>query len=182
MAPERSSRAGGFNLPGVRNSALATAALTSVALFSQTADASPQPGDEAPSREDVQQRVSSLYARAEDDTGQLFVFTEAAQDGDDGLEPGRRQRLDHPPPDALGLGPAVDEHEGRALAADDDVLADAVGLDVAARERVGEALGQVRCLRDRADAVGDGESGGECRECGVHDAPLSFARPTDRGP
>ncbi|MEU9397101.1 NlpC/P60 family protein [Streptomyces sp. NPDC048324] len=71
MAPERSSRAGGFGLPGVRNSALATAALTSVALFSQTADASPQPGDEAPSREDVQQRVSSLYARAEDDTGQI---------------------------------------------------------------------------------------------------------------
>ncbi|MER8008277.1 NlpC/P60 family protein [Streptomyces sp. NPDC094149] len=71
MAPERSSRAGGFGLPGVRNSALATAALTSVALFSQTADASPQPGDEAPSREDVQQRVSSLYDRAEDDTGQI---------------------------------------------------------------------------------------------------------------
>ncbi|MGW2835492.1 NlpC/P60 family protein [Streptomyces sp. NPDC001286] len=71
MAPERSSRAGGFGLPGTRNSALATAALTSVALFSQTADASPQPGDEAPSREDVRQRVSSLYDRAEDDTGQF---------------------------------------------------------------------------------------------------------------
>ncbi|MDC2961408.1 NlpC/P60 family protein [Streptomyces gilvifuscus] len=71
MAPERSSRAGGFGLPGTRNSALATAALTSVALFSQTADASPQPGDQAPSREDVRQRVSSLYDRAEDDTGQF---------------------------------------------------------------------------------------------------------------
>ncbi|ALV37273.1 NlpC/P60 family protein [Streptomyces sp. CdTB01] len=91
MAPERSSRAGGFNLPGVRNSALATAALTSVALFSQTADASPQPGDEAPSREDVQQRVSSLYARAEDDTGQfnLTRVQNARGTGERGGQPRR---------------------------------------------------------------------------------------------
>ncbi|MFG2792474.1 NlpC/P60 family protein [Streptomyces sp. NPDC048419] len=68
MAPERSSRPGGLG-PGMRNSALATAALTSVALFSQTADAAPITGDEGPSREDVQQRVSSLYDRAESDTG-----------------------------------------------------------------------------------------------------------------
>jgi len=47
MAPERSSRAGGFGLPGARNS------------------------DEGPSREAVRQRVSSLYDRAEDDTGQF---------------------------------------------------------------------------------------------------------------
>ncbi|MFJ9541136.1 C40 family peptidase [Streptomyces sp. NPDC101225] len=53
----------------MRNSALATAALTSVALFSQTADAAPVTGDEGPSREDVRQRVSSLYDRAESDTG-----------------------------------------------------------------------------------------------------------------
>ncbi|MFE7856206.1 NlpC/P60 family protein [Streptomyces sp. NPDC057403] len=91
MAPERSSRAGGFGLPGVRNSALATAALTSVALFSQTADASPQPGDEAPSREDVQQRVSSLYARAEDDTGQfnLTRVQNARGTGERGGQPRR---------------------------------------------------------------------------------------------
>ena len=68
MAPERPSRSGGSGLPGVRNSAIATAALTSVALFSQTADAAAA-GDEGPSREDVQQRVSSLYDRAESDTG-----------------------------------------------------------------------------------------------------------------
>ncbi|WP_458248017.1 NlpC/P60 family protein [Streptomyces sp. MAI_2237] len=91
MAPERSSRAGGFGLPGMRNSALATAALTSVALFSQTADASPQPGDEAPSREDVQQRVSSLYARAEDDTGQfnLTRVQNARGTGERGGQPRR---------------------------------------------------------------------------------------------
>jgi cell wall-associated NlpC family hydrolase len=69
MAPDRSSRPGGLGLPGKRNSALATAALTSVALFSQTADAAPAAGGEGPSREDVRQRVSSLYDRAESDTG-----------------------------------------------------------------------------------------------------------------
>ena len=76
MAPDRPSRTGGFGLPGVRNSALATAALTSVALFSQTADAAPTTGDEGPSREAVRQRVSSLYDQAESDTGN-FNFTRA---------------------------------------------------------------------------------------------------------
>ncbi|MER6417810.1 NlpC/P60 family protein [Streptomyces sp. NPDC001137] len=60
----------------MRNSALATAALTSVALFSQTADAAPTTGDEGPSREAVRQRVSSLYDQAESDTGN-FNFTRA---------------------------------------------------------------------------------------------------------
>ncbi|MFF4256846.1 NlpC/P60 family protein [Streptomyces sp. NPDC001663] len=83
MAPERSSRPGGTGLPGMRNSALATAALTSVALLSQTADAAPLTGDEGPSREDVRQRVSSLYDRAEDDTGQhnLTRVQQAAKRG-----------------------------------------------------------------------------------------------------
>ncbi|WP_308290009.1 C40 family peptidase [Streptomyces cylindrosporus] len=71
MAPDRSPRAGGFGLPGMRNSALATAALTSVAVLSQTADAAPAAEVERPSREDVSQRVSSLYDRAESDTGQF---------------------------------------------------------------------------------------------------------------
>jgi cell wall-associated NlpC family hydrolase len=54
----------------MRNSALATAALTSVALFSQTAEAAtPFTGGDGPSREEVQQRISSLYDRAETDTG-----------------------------------------------------------------------------------------------------------------
>jgi cell wall-associated NlpC family hydrolase len=79
MAPERPSRTGGSGLPGVRNSAIATAALTSVALFSQTADAAAA-GDEGPSREDVRQRVSSLYDRAESDTG-LHNITRAQSAG-----------------------------------------------------------------------------------------------------
>lgn len=80
MAPERSSRPGGFGLPSMRNSALATAALTSVALFSQTADAAPMKADEGPSREDVRQRVSSLYDQAESDTG-LHNITRAQSAG-----------------------------------------------------------------------------------------------------
>ncbi|MFI7400679.1 NlpC/P60 family protein [Streptomyces sp. NPDC049541] len=60
----------------MRNSALATAALTSVALFSQTADAAPTTGDEGPSREAVRERVSSLYDQAESDTGN-YNFTRA---------------------------------------------------------------------------------------------------------
>jgi cell wall-associated NlpC family hydrolase len=80
MAPDRPSRPGGLGLPGVRNSALATAALTSVALFSQTADAAPATADEGPSREAVRQRVSSLYDQAESDTGN-FNATRAMASG-----------------------------------------------------------------------------------------------------
>ncbi|MFI9172778.1 C40 family peptidase [Streptomyces lincolnensis] len=53
----------------MRNSALATAALTSVALLSQTTGAAAATGDDSPSRDEVQQRVNSLYDRAETDTG-----------------------------------------------------------------------------------------------------------------
>ncbi len=77
MAPERTPRPGGINLPGMRNSALATAALTSVALLSQTASATPATGDDGPSREEVRQRVDNLYNRAESDTG-TFNATRAA--------------------------------------------------------------------------------------------------------
>ncbi|MET8247649.1 NlpC/P60 family protein [Streptomyces sp. NPDC005202] len=52
MASERTSRPGGISLPGMRNSALTTAA-----------------GDNGPSRDEVQQRISSLYDQAETATG-----------------------------------------------------------------------------------------------------------------
>ncbi|MEV8086846.1 C40 family peptidase [Streptomyces nigra] len=69
MAPERT---------GMRNSALASAAaLTSVALFGQSAGAAQ---DEGPSREEVSRRVSSLYDRAETDTG-TFNATRASSTG-----------------------------------------------------------------------------------------------------
>ncbi|MFJ3864812.1 C40 family peptidase [Streptomyces nigra] len=70
MAPERT---------GMRNSALASAAaLTSVALLGQSAGAAQ--ADEGPSREEVSRRVSSLYDRAETDTG-TFNATRASATG-----------------------------------------------------------------------------------------------------
>ncbi|MFR0354359.1 C40 family peptidase [Streptomyces sediminimaris] len=99
MAPERSSRSQGSGLPGMRNSALATAALTSVALFSQTADAAATAVDAAPSSEDVRQRVSSLYDRAESDTG-LHNITRA-QSASRGRAPGGGGRTSDPDLDNL---------------------------------------------------------------------------------
>ncbi|MFE5893517.1 NlpC/P60 family protein [Streptomyces sp. NPDC056462] len=72
----------------MRNSALASAALTSVALLAQTANAAPSAADEAPSREEVSRRVSSLYDQAESDTG-TFNATRAAATGS-------RARTDRP--------------------------------------------------------------------------------------
>ncbi|MDH6611831.1 cell wall-associated NlpC family hydrolase [Streptomyces sp. SAI-208] len=74
MAPDRTSRDGGFSLPAKRNSALATAALASAALLSQTGNAA---ADEAPSRDEVSRRVSNLYDRAENDSG-TYNATRAA--------------------------------------------------------------------------------------------------------
>ena len=83
MAPERPSRTGGFGLPGMRNSALAAAALSSVAVLAQSADAAPGTADEGPSREAVRQRVNSLYDQAESDTGQ-WNFTRPTATGSRG--------------------------------------------------------------------------------------------------
>ncbi|CAM5248163.1 NlpC/P60 family protein [Streptomyces chartreusis] len=80
MAPEGTARPGALSLPGMRNSALASAALTSVALLGQTAGAAPSSSDEAPSREEVSRRISSLYDRAETDSG-TFNATRAASTG-----------------------------------------------------------------------------------------------------
>ncbi|MFJ4200937.1 NlpC/P60 family protein [Streptomyces sviceus] len=74
MAPERTSRNGGFSLPAKRNSALATAAMASAALLSQTGNAA---ADEGPSHDEVSRRVTNLYDRAEDDSG-TYNATRAA--------------------------------------------------------------------------------------------------------
>ncbi|MET8081891.1 NlpC/P60 family protein [Streptomyces sp. NPDC005303] len=74
MAPDRTSRNGGFSLPTKRNSALATAAMASAALLSQTGSAS---ADEGPSRDEVSRRVTNLYDRAETDSG-TYNATRAA--------------------------------------------------------------------------------------------------------
>ncbi len=105
MAPERTARPGALSLPGMRNSALASAALTSVALLAQTANAAPSLGDETPSREEVSRRVNSLYDRAESDTG-TFNATRAATTGP-------RKRADRPTDAGRAAAAAAPGDEGR---------------------------------------------------------------------
>ncbi|WP_328769188.1 C40 family peptidase [Streptomyces sp. NBC_00286] len=62
MAPHRKARSS--SPKGIRTPALATAALTSVALLSQTANASPS-AEPKPSLDEVQKKVDDLYAQAE---------------------------------------------------------------------------------------------------------------------
>ncbi|MFD3502871.1 NlpC/P60 family protein [Streptomyces sp. NPDC058678] len=109
----------------MRNSALATAALTSVALLSQTASATPATGDDGPSREEVQQRIDNLYNRAETDTG-TFNATRAAA--------GPRQRAGSPADTGRGAaGPVTDGGRGRVDA----------GTDNAPRRQADPAIGDV---------------------------------------
>ncbi|MDX3641251.1 NlpC/P60 family protein [Streptomyces sp. MB09-02B] len=63
MAPHRKPRPTGRTRAGIRTPALATAALTSVALLSQTATAAPS-GDDRPSLEEVEKKVDDLYRQA----------------------------------------------------------------------------------------------------------------------
>ncbi|MFF4956636.1 C40 family peptidase [Streptomyces sp. NPDC001222] len=67
MAPHRKSRPSGPRIAGIRTPALATAALTSVALLSQTAQAAPS-ADGRPSIEEVEKKVDDLYRQAESAT------------------------------------------------------------------------------------------------------------------
>ncbi|MEV6027228.1 NlpC/P60 family protein [Streptomyces sp. NPDC052036] len=67
MAPHRKSRPSGPRLAGIRTPALATAALTSVALLSQTAQAAPS-ADGKPGIEEVEKKVDDLYRQAESAT------------------------------------------------------------------------------------------------------------------
>jgi cell wall-associated NlpC family hydrolase len=64
MAPHRKPRPAGTRA-GIRTPALATAALTSVALLSQTATAADAPStDDKPSLEEVEKKVDDLYRQA----------------------------------------------------------------------------------------------------------------------
>ncbi|MGW4909569.1 NlpC/P60 family protein [Streptomyces sp. NPDC004270] len=67
MASHRKSRPSATRVAGIRTPALATAALTSVALLSQTANAAP-PEDGKPSLEEVEKKVDALYRQAESAT------------------------------------------------------------------------------------------------------------------
>ncbi|MGW8061909.1 NlpC/P60 family protein [Streptomyces ziwulingensis] len=63
MASHRKSRPTGTRVAGIRTPALATAAITSVALLSQTATAAPS-DDGRPSLEEVEKKVDDLYRQA----------------------------------------------------------------------------------------------------------------------
>ncbi|MFE4701751.1 NlpC/P60 family protein [Streptomyces sp. NPDC056738] len=64
MASHRKARPTGTRIGGIRTPFLATAALTSVALLSQTADATPS-AEPRPSIEEVSKKVDDLYHQAE---------------------------------------------------------------------------------------------------------------------
>ncbi|MFE4820097.1 NlpC/P60 family protein [Streptomyces sp. NPDC056704] len=64
MASHRKWSPTGTRIAGIRTPALATAALTSVALLSQTANAAPS-ADPKPSIEEVEKKVDDLYHQAE---------------------------------------------------------------------------------------------------------------------
>ncbi|UXY29411.1 C40 family peptidase [Streptomyces sp. HUAS TT20] len=68
MASHRKSRPASSLVAGIRTPAIATAALTSVALLSQTANATPSPGGDKPSIEEVEKKVDDLYRQAESAT------------------------------------------------------------------------------------------------------------------
>ncbi|MFE9838110.1 NlpC/P60 family protein [Streptomyces sp. NPDC005551] len=63
MASQRTTRPAVTRVAGARVPGLATAALTSVALLSQTANAAPS-ADSEPSREEVRKKVDDLYHQA----------------------------------------------------------------------------------------------------------------------
>ena len=67
MASHRKSRPDVTRVAGIRTPALATAALTSVALLSQSAEAAPS-ADGKPSLEEVEKKVDDLYRQAESAT------------------------------------------------------------------------------------------------------------------
>ncbi|MFD1271647.1 hypothetical protein ACFQ51_05635 [Streptomyces kaempferi] len=59
MAPERTPGPGGSSLPGMPRSAPATVARSSADLVPQSPNSASLGGDDGPSREEVQQRISS---------------------------------------------------------------------------------------------------------------------------
>ncbi|MEU6664526.1 NlpC/P60 family protein [Streptomyces sp. NPDC046727] len=65
MASHRKPRPGGTPGTGIRTPALATAALTSVAVLSQSAEATPMAAHGKPSLEEVERKIDDLYRRAE---------------------------------------------------------------------------------------------------------------------
>ncbi|MFF9089467.1 NlpC/P60 family protein [Streptomyces sp. NPDC014991] len=79
MASHRKPRPGGTPGAGIRTPALATAALTSLAVLSQTAEAGAEAGHGRPSPEEVERKIDDLYRRAESATGTAGTAEEPAR-------------------------------------------------------------------------------------------------------
>jgi len=77
LASHRKWRPTGPRIAGIRTPALATAALTSVALLSQTANAAPS-AEPKPSLEEVEKKVNDLYHQAETATEKYNAAKEKA--------------------------------------------------------------------------------------------------------
>ncbi|MGW2912445.1 C40 family peptidase [Streptomyces asoensis] len=86
----RKPRSPGTRVAGIRTPGLATAAFTSVALLSQTANAAPS-DDGTPSLEEVEKKVDDLYRRAESATEKSSTAKERA--------PRQRRQADAVPAD-----------------------------------------------------------------------------------
>ncbi|MER5382768.1 NlpC/P60 family protein [Streptomyces sp. NPDC002688] len=69
MAPERTPPTSGTNLPSVRDAAVAAMAVSRESSLAPTTNAQPPAGRAEPTREEVRQRLSSLYDQAENATG-----------------------------------------------------------------------------------------------------------------
>ncbi|OLZ71001.1 glycoside hydrolase [Streptomyces sp. IMTB 2501] len=78
MASHRKPRPGGTIGAGLRTPALATAALTSMAVLSQTAEAAPGTDHTKPSMEEVEKKVDDLYRQAESATEKYDAAKERA--------------------------------------------------------------------------------------------------------
>ncbi|WP_225836086.1 C40 family peptidase [Streptomyces sp. NK08204] len=88
MASHRKPRPVGPRTAGLRAPVLATAALTSMAVFSQTADAAPAADKGKPTLEEVEKKVDDLYRQAESATEKYNAAKERA-----GKERGRVESL-----------------------------------------------------------------------------------------
>ncbi|MEU6356620.1 hypothetical protein ABZ896_46175, partial [Streptomyces sp. NPDC047072] len=151
MAPERNSRGGGSSLPALRNSALAGAALASAALLSQTTGATPAAADEQPSREEVGQRINSLYDRAENDS-RTFNATRAsgtATNGGRAIAGAGSKRRPATPSSGTGSGSGSGRSRASADPALDDIAKQWYGV---ARAKLGPTV-EAALPADRVQAA-----------------------------
>ncbi|MEU2062263.1 NlpC/P60 family protein [Streptomyces sp. NPDC013455] len=94
MASHRKPRPGGTQTAGIRTPALATAALTSVAMLSQSSEATYAAGHGKPSAEEVERKIDDLYRRAESGAGTSGTGKERIVRGDRAERAGWTERAE----------------------------------------------------------------------------------------